>query len=355
MEAKALPMKGGDGTYSYTKNSSFQREAVNIVKEMIKEAIADKFDLTTLSSNTIRIADLGCSSGPNTFLAMENIIKAIETKYLSQALPSITMPDFEVLFNDHSSNDFNTLFTSLPPNKPYFTAGVPGSFHGRLFPKSSLHVVHSAYAIHWLSRIPEALLDRESPAWNKGRIHYGSASEEVARAYAIQFAKDMASFLDARAEEVVGGGLMILVLSSQQDHDHFSDLPAGRLFSVMEQSLLEMVKAGSIREAEVDSFNLPVYACSPKEMKEAVERNGLFSIERMEIKDPMSHVAEPPDVQAIVKCLRAGFETTLTQHFGATIIDELFERIQSKSAEISARLLSNLSRGTQLFVVLRRK
>nr|POE71627.1 isoform 2 of probable s-adenosylmethionine-dependent methyltransferase at5g38100 [Quercus suber] len=30
------------------------------------------------------------------------------------------------------SNDFNTLFKSLPPNRQYFAVGVPGSFHGIL-------------------------------------------------------------------------------------------------------------------------------------------------------------------------------------------------------------------------------
>ncbi|KAK7849230.1 putative s-adenosylmethionine-dependent methyltransferase [Quercus suber] len=56
-----------------------------------------------------------------------------------------------VFFNDQFSNDFNTLFISLPPNRQYFAAGVPGSFYGRLFPKASLHFIHSSYALQWLS------------------------------------------------------------------------------------------------------------------------------------------------------------------------------------------------------------
>ena len=90
------------------------------------------------------------------------------------------MPEFQVFFNDHTSNDFNTLFTSLPPERPYFATGVPGSFHGRLFPNSSLDFVHSSYALQILSKVPKELLNKNSAAWNKGRVHYASAPDEVA-------------------------------------------------------------------------------------------------------------------------------------------------------------------------------
>jgi len=40
-------------------------------------------------------------------------------------------------------------------------------------------------------------------------------------------------------------------------------------------------------ESEIDSFNLPCYASSPEEMRKVVERNGKFSIERMELTNPM--------------------------------------------------------------------
>ncbi|KAL7260233.1 hypothetical protein ACSBR1_005995 [Camellia fascicularis] len=70
-----FPMNGGDAANSYSKNSRYQDEAINVVKEMIIEAIAKKFDITSLSfcSNTIQIADLGCSVGPNTFTAMKSV------------------------------------------------------------------------------------------------------------------------------------------------------------------------------------------------------------------------------------------------------------------------------------------
>ncbi|CAA3032622.1 SAM dependent carboxyl methyltransferase, partial [Olea europaea subsp. europaea] len=38
-----------------------------------------------------------------------------------------------------------------------FISCVPGSFYGRLFPKKSLHFVHSSSSLHWLSQCLKGL------------------------------------------------------------------------------------------------------------------------------------------------------------------------------------------------------
>ncbi|KAL7240153.1 hypothetical protein ACSBR2_005928 [Camellia fascicularis] len=351
-----FPMNGGDGANSYSKNSRYQVEAINVVKEMIKEAIAKNLDVTSLgfSSNTIRIADLGCSVGPNTFMAMKNILEAIEGKYHSKNLTT-EIPEFQLFFNDHASNDFNTLFTTLPPDRQYFAAGVPGSFYGRLFPKSSIHLMYSSFALQWLSKVPEELLDNGSLAWNKGKIHYTIASKEIADVYAAQFAKDMDTFFNARADEIIVGGMMILIMPGLADGVQYSQDPSCPFFYAFNQSLLDMVKLGMIDEDEVDSFNLPLYATSPKEMTKLVERNGCFSIERMEVSNTRPQNDGPPIVPAIVTHYKVGLEGIFTKHFGRKIVNELFERTLNKSAEISSMLESSCVEGAQLFLVLKRK
>ncbi|PON85701.1 SAM dependent carboxyl methyltransferase [Trema orientale] len=217
--AESYTMNGGEGPYSYVQNSIFQRGALEASKEMIQEAIIRHFDMNkTLSSasfsNQIFLVDFGCSTGPNTFLAVHNILEAIQLKYQLEKRHNLALSDdhphdhqipiiSQVFFNDHFSNDFNTLFKSLPPTRKYLAAGVPGSFHGRLFPNSSLHFIHSSCALHWLSKVPSEVMDRTSPAWNKGRIHYTNAGKQVVKAYSDQYAEDMMSFFRARAEELV--------------------------------------------------------------------------------------------------------------------------------------------------------
>lgn len=140
------------------------------------------------------------------------------------------------------TNDFNTLFQSLPVERDYFAAGVAGSFHQRLFPRASVQFVHSSYAVHWLSRVPEELRDEQSPAWNKGHIHYLGAADIVAAAYAGQFAKDMGDFLRARAEEMVEGGIMVIITSGNPDGISASQLPSGLLYKVLASTLIDMSK-----------------------------------------------------------------------------------------------------------------
>ncbi|KAA8529781.1 hypothetical protein F0562_034119 [Nyssa sinensis] len=353
---ESFPMNGGDGTYSYTKNSVYQKAASDVAKEMIDEAITEKLEIKilTATSNTLRIADLGCAVGPNTFMTMQNVLQAIERKYQNQALTS-KMPEFQVFFNDHAANDFNTLFASLPPDRQYFAAGVPGSFYDRLFPESSLHLVHSSHALQWLSKVPEGLLDKNSPAWNNRRIFYTTASNEVFNAYEAQFIKDMEVFLKARAEEIVVGGLMVLILPALPDGIHHSQLPVGLLFDFLASSLRDMVNEGLMNEAQLDSFNLPVYAPSPKEMALQVERNGCFSVERMELTDPTSKIDGPVDARKLIMHLRAGMEGVFSKHFGHEIVAEMFERSLGKSAKLSSLLESSCMKGTQLFLVLKRK
>ncbi|XP_002281378.1 loganic acid O-methyltransferase [Vitis vinifera] len=347
-------MNGGDGPHSYRNNSHFQRQDINVSRTMIEEAIAKKLDVMCFSSNPFRLADLGCSVGPNTFIAMQHIVEAVERKYLAQGLKS-EMPEFQVFFNDHVGNDFNTLFASLPTERRYFACGVPGSFHGRLFPESSIHFMFSSHALHWLSKVPEELLDKNSPAWNRGRIHYTSGPEEVSHAYAAQFERDMEIFLSARAKELVVGGMIVFLIPALPNGIPASQNPYCVMFDLLGASLMDMAKEGLISEAQVDSFNLPIHVASPEQMTEMVDRNECLTIERMELVDSRSKLVGPINGKECAMCLRAGLEGIFTQHFGSGIIDQLFDRLSKQIMESSHQLESGNKEGTLLFVVLRRK
>lgn len=215
------------------------------------DAITRKLNVCELSSgsNIIRLADLGCAVGSNTVNAMQDVLQVIRNKYESES-PSSKVPEFQVFFNDKTSNDFNTLFASLPEEREYFAAGVPGSFNHRLFPRSTIHFVHSSYALHWLSQVPEELLDENSTAWNKGRIHYGGAGKEVVNAYAAQFAEDMGNFLNARAEEIVRGGMMVIVMPGIPDGMPYSQLTTGIMYDFMASIFMDMAKEVSSETAK---------------------------------------------------------------------------------------------------------
>jgi len=188
---KAFHMTGGVGKTSYAKNSSLQvlsfllssqstieffviiiynspalilflqKKASDKVKHIIIQTVEELYLATTPKS--IGIADLGCSSGPNTLSIIKDIfhtIQAISHKIMHHST------EFRVYFNDLPTNDFNSIFKALPEFHKLlrqdrknglpsiFMGGYPGSFYGRLFPNSYLHFVHSSYSLHWLSRVP---------------------------------------------------------------------------------------------------------------------------------------------------------------------------------------------------------
>ncbi|KAF3678788.1 putative zinc finger protein 3-like [Capsicum annuum] len=226
-----------------------KRNVADNAKLMVREAIIENLDIQT---KTFVIVDMGCSVGPNTFFAMQNVVQAIKHKYHS----TCSQIEFHVFFNDHVTNDFNVLFESLfsDHQKTYFAAAIPGSFYGRLFPSRSIHVAYSCYALQWLSRVPKGLIDKK----NKGRIHYDGASIDVWNAYVDQFEKDMEVFLSARANEMVHGGLIVLVLPSIPSEQHSKI--GYRIFTFVESSLIDMVNEGFYYPSELNfsSFLTPL-------------------------------------------------------------------------------------------------
>ncbi|XP_030506757.2 loganic acid O-methyltransferase [Cannabis sativa] len=382
------PMNGGNDINSYYENSSFQRIAANFEWLKIKDEIIEKFNIENiniLASNNynktiIRIADFGCATGPNTFLSVQNIIESIKQKYKTLNIPNPTHHhdheittrnwlEFQVFFNDLVKNDFNTLFSSLPKDhtKDYFAAAVPGSFRGQLFPEASLHFAYTSHSLHWLSELPEELGDEASPAWNKGRIHYtgeGTPSG-VVEAYKSQFGKEMEMFLEARAEELVVGGMLFMIFCGSPKDMPLSSTANATTFDFMASILKDLVQEGMIEESEVDSFNMPLYnSASPEDMKDLVERNGCFTIERLELSKPsswldnkeMEQVEEM--IQVWMKHVRAVMEGNFIQHFNNNkallLVDQLFTRLTKMHLDHSHLLQLWCNQKVQLFVVLKR-
>ncbi|KAI3956938.1 hypothetical protein MKX01_000972 [Papaver californicum] len=234
-----------------------------------------------------------------------------------------------VYFKDIASNDFHTLFAWIPLEKRYFAAGVPGSFYERLFPKASLHFVNSSTALHWLSRVPKEVGDISSSAWNKRRVHYCNASEEVFQAYTAQYVMDMGAFLLARGHEIFCGGLMFILVPA---------IPDDTLFS-------------QTSPAKVDSFNLPSYLTSPKQVKELVERSWCFTVERLE-----TLFLPAKGAQILSNHMRAASEEIIKQHFRLSDndLDKLFDLYSKRLVDPLSIYTKIEDKSFQMFLVLKR-
>lgn len=210
--ASVLHMNGGTGEASYANNSLLQ--VISITKPIRDEAIRCIYRERLPKS--LAIADLGCSSGPNTLFMTCELIKTVEDQCREL---SHEYPEYIIFLNDLPGNDFNNIFKSLQFFKQNstsfgqcFITGLPASFYGRILPASSLHFVHSSISLHWMSQIPEGIEN-----CNKGNVCVASTSPlNVRDAYYHQFQRDFSLFLKCRATELVEGGRMWFLHSREE-------------------------------------------------------------------------------------------------------------------------------------------
>ncbi|KAL4385885.1 hypothetical protein GQ457_09G031410 [Hibiscus cannabinus] len=226
--------------------SLWDKTVISKVTPIIEESVTDMF--REMSPTCVKMADLGCSSGPNTFHTVSQVIHTIHGICMRQ---QSELPEFEVLLNDLPQNDFNSVFKSVPDfierlekekgDMGCYVGGVAGSFYDRLFPNRSLHFVNSSYALHWLTKLPVGIEN------NKGNVYMARSSPpNVFKAYADQFQRDLTKFLSLCSKEIIP-------------------------------------KAGVVKEEDVDSFNLPLYTPCKEEMAEIVEREGSFEINNLQV------------------------------------------------------------------------
>ncbi|XP_022950796.1 salicylate carboxymethyltransferase-like [Cucurbita moschata] len=334
-----VPMNGGVGDTSYANNSLFQQNIISITWPITKEAITQLYCASYPTS--LAIADLGCSSGPNTLVFLSNLIRQVEK--LRHQLHKRSPLEYQIFFNDLHTNDFNSLFKSLPSFHqnlkthignhdlgPCFFTGVPGSFYNRLFPRATLHFVHSSYSLHWLSQVPEGI---ES---NKGNIFISDTSPNaVQEAYRCQFQKDFSTFLKCRAEELVVGGRMVLTSSARTCEDRVNK-ECCYAWEFLNLALIDMVSEGVVEKEKMDSFNIPVYMPSLAEVEAEVLREGRFVIESLQISrinwNLSTNELNGSSKESVksgynfAKCIRSVAEGLIVRHFGEEIIDTLFNR-----------------------------
>ncbi|KAL1226062.1 putative S-adenosylmethionine-dependent methyltransferase [Cardamine amara subsp. amara] len=351
----SYPMSSGDDQHSYNNNSSYQKAGIDGIGEKTRQCILKHFDLLNLNSNlsTLRIADFGCATGPNTFHIVENIIDSVKSTHVKEN--NVVPLEFQVFFNDQPNNDFSTLFRTQSPSseREYFSAGVPGSFYDRVLPRNSIHIGHTSYTTHWLSKVPEHVCDKKSLAWNKNYIQCNNLLEEVTRAYQVQFKKDMKVFVEARAEEIVPGGLMIVLGQCLLDGVPLFKTWQGIVVDMIGDCLMDMAKEGLTSEEKIELFSFPVYFPQFTELEKEIEQHKSFTIEMMEIvRHPLEDT--PLSNKVVISMFRAILYTIIKEHFGEDVVNEVFDRFAKKLAQNPIDF-NECEKNVNYFMLLKRK
>ncbi|RCV21410.1 hypothetical protein SETIT_4G137600v2 [Setaria italica] len=324
----------GQGETSYARNSTFQTTEQQRMKSSIEDAITGLLGTASTVPNSILIADLGCSYGSNALALVSTAVNAVLCNCMQHEQP---LPEVCVLLNDLPGNDFNSVAKSIAEFKQSFesfppivinSGMVPGSFHARLFSRESLHLICSSTSLHWLSEAPEDLVKRRIPMYDCDDNLRRARSGLVLDAYSRQFRKDFTQFLTVRGKELVPGGRMVISLFGR-----CSDNPASmatHAWEILASSLNDMVSRGVLNKEKFESFYIPMYAPSDKELRMIIQDESSFLINNIEVHKPLSGIGEVVVTpKMIALAIRSAHEAIILEHFNcsAHIMDELVETL----------------------------
>ncbi|KAG0615181.1 hypothetical protein M758_5G021600 [Ceratodon purpureus] len=282
------------------RRQTWSRVLGSMLEPSLKHAILHQFSPPQSGTEPIHYADFGCAVGANTLGFAKFVVDALKTR------PDVIDRDIVCHFADLPSNDFNTLFKQLPPftgqgdgsveERTWFADGVPGTQYGRMFPRSSLHVAITTLTLHYLSELPKSILDKSSPAYNKGKLGCYGSSPATAEAYAKVSRQGLRKFFECRAEEIVSGGVLGFYCPGRRDRAH----PENQLFDDsyyvldIEKTWKELVNEGVLTDESLDDFNLPLCHPSIDELQEAIEHPpSAFRIEKLDFIEKSSLADKP--------------------------------------------------------------
>ncbi|XP_073136882.1 benzoate carboxyl methyltransferase-like [Henckelia pumila] len=351
---KILHMNTGNGKTSYANNSSFQNVVISKTWDLVDETLRNMLENHGFSGSCMNIVDLGCASGPNALRVVSHVMDTIHDLRKTGDCSCCKPLEVRFFLNDLPDNDFNSLFKPVEDfneekrlvcgsiRSGCFIYGLPGSFYTRLFPTKSLHFAYSSCSLHWLSQVPRGL---ESE--NKENMYISIASPpEVVDAYAQQYKRDLMAFLSMRGEEMVDGGSIVLTFIGRKFQDFSSKDESGQ-FTMLSQTLLQMVAQGVLEKDDLYSFNVPIYMPCQQEVESIIDHQGSFKIDKIVAFlvrwDANKYADELPfdknrSGKLVADCIRAFMEPMLVSHFGKSIdCDDIFQRYAERVGEHLAK------------------
>ncbi|CAN1814055.1 Salicylate carboxymethyltransferase [Linum perenne] len=270
-----LHMNGGMGENSYAMNSMLQQKVISMTKPITEEAITQLY--TSTFPTTISIADLGCSSGPNTLFTVTEIITAVDALSNKLSRPS---PEFQVPEGVEEDNVGNIYMADSSPPK-------------------------------------------------------------VLEAYYGQFQKDFGMFLRCRGEELVNGGRMVLTFLGRRSDDPCSkeccfiwELMSIALNEMASEGLVDNDKLNKFNIPQYTPSAMEVEAEVKREGSFVVDRIAVSKV-RWDAYDEDGRVIGEEELKdggyTVANCMRAVAEPLLIGQFGegGINVDEVFRRYRA--------------------------
>ncbi|MDR3659054.1 MAG: SAM-dependent methyltransferase [Mycobacterium sp.] len=221
--------------------------------------------------NPVVIAEYGSSNAHNGLLPIGAGIAALRKRIRPEHPVAVT-------HTDTPDNDFSALFRTLHDD-PYsylrtdratYASAVGRSYFSQILPADSVHLGWSAWAIHWLSRMPAELPDHIMVAY--------SADAQARAAWARQAAHDWHEFIAFRGRELSPGGRLVVMTMGQHDDGRLGLEP---LLDAIVQALSDLRAQQFITDDELRRMHLPIVGRSESDFRSPFAPSGRF--ERLEI------------------------------------------------------------------------
>jgi hypothetical protein len=252
------PVMQGGGYYN--EHSELQARSAAEAAGVLARAVA----AVAIPSGPLVVADFGCAQGRNSMRPMAAVLDGLSERAGRER-------EVMVVHTDLPRCDFSSLFATLEAapesyrrgRENVFSSVIGHSFYDRLLPAGSLTFGWSAFALHWMSGLPQGLRAHVWPAL---------AEPDEQPALAAVSARDWRNFLQARATEMAPGGQLVLVLGAVDAAGASGLEPMADLAN---RVLGEMVAEGALSAAAYAEMTIPSRARSLDELKAPFDEGGL--------------------------------------------------------------------------------
>lgn len=235
-------MEGGG---QYNANASAQATSVTFGLDLVRTAAATA---PVGPAGAVTVVDYGASEGRNSLAPMSAVVEAVRRVH-GEHQP------LWVFHTDLPENDFTSLFRTVADDpRSYrrpgvYTAAVGRSFYEQLLPDTSVSLGWSSIAVHWLSAVPGPL----DGFW------FSTATADQYTAWARAGAADWATFLRARASEMLPGGRLVVVVGTAHGDGRTRRSGAERAMDEVARGLQALVERGVVTEAEHAAMTIPAW------------------------------------------------------------------------------------------------
>ncbi|GAA0773582.1 hypothetical protein E1180_08800 [Roseibium denhamense] len=301
--------RGMIGQGFYNAHSRPQLEASLAVLPFLDRAIEDLRGQAR--SDTVTLADFGCSEGRNSILIMHHAIQKLQGGHTGAV---------HTVHSDLPTNDFTELLRGLRPNgvsvfgeANVYSSIVGGSMYDQLLPPDSVDLAMTFNAIAFFSKRPCPDLPGYILPNGPSRIRKnGIVTAEERAKFAKQADLDLTDFLLARADELRGGGHVLVQVFGVRDGAATTD----GLYDLLNDAVCHFVETGYISADTYRRYYQPIYLRNEEELVSPVISGGNPASKLFELVESTSYevaidfVTEyqrSGDVQAYAKAYVAFF------------------------------------------------